>query len=145
MRPHRQIRTCIQGTWISARPHSFESTTARRIHCHVLHGSVSINSSLIQLLCFWALSIVLVLFKTQRPYLLTCPEMWTSSIDWGQLSRFHMKTETQPSLRNVVCFKLKTERWIVSRNTITVLIQHRHKHLDLSSLIVLVMTFADGQ
>jgi hypothetical protein len=33
-----------------------------------------------------------------------CPEM-TSSIDWAQLSRFHLKTETESSLRNIVCFK----------------------------------------
>jgi hypothetical protein len=29
----------------------------------------------------------------------------TSSIDWAQLSRFYLKTETQSSLRNDVCFK----------------------------------------
>jgi hypothetical protein len=28
----------------------------------------------------------------------------TSSIDWDQLSMFHLKTETESSLRNVVCF-----------------------------------------
>jgi hypothetical protein len=31
-----------------------------------------------------------------------CPEMGTRSIDWGQLSRFYLKTETESSLRNVV-------------------------------------------
>jgi hypothetical protein len=31
-----------------------------------------------------------------------CPEMGTSSIDWAQLSRFHLKTETECSFRNVV-------------------------------------------
>jgi hypothetical protein len=30
------------------------------------------------------------------------PEIRTSSIDWAQLSRFHLKTETECSLRNVV-------------------------------------------
>jgi hypothetical protein len=30
------------------------------------------------------------------------PEIWTSSIDWAQLSRFHLKMETEPSVRNVV-------------------------------------------
>jgi hypothetical protein len=32
----------------------------------------------------------------------TCLEVGTSSIDWTQLSRFHLKTETESSLRNVV-------------------------------------------
>jgi hypothetical protein len=30
------------------------------------------------------------------------PEIRTSSIDWAQLSMFYLKTETEPSLRNVV-------------------------------------------
>jgi hypothetical protein len=29
----------------------------------------------------------------------------TSSIDWAQLSRFHLKMERESSLRNVMCFK----------------------------------------
>jgi hypothetical protein len=53
-------------------------------------------------------------FKTQRvggwtlplssgsPYLRSGPEIGTSSIDWAQLSRFYLKTETESSLRNVV-------------------------------------------
>jgi hypothetical protein len=36
---------------------------------------------------------------------LWCLEIGTSSINWAQLSRFHLKTETEPSLQNVVlCF-----------------------------------------
>jgi hypothetical protein len=31
-----------------------------------------------------------------------CPEIETSSIDWAQLSRFYLKTETESSLRNVL-------------------------------------------
>jgi hypothetical protein len=31
-----------------------------------------------------------------------CPEIGTSSIDWAQLSRFHLKTETESSFGNVV-------------------------------------------
>jgi hypothetical protein len=31
-----------------------------------------------------------------------CPEIGTSSIDWAQWSRFHLKTERESSLRNVV-------------------------------------------
>jgi hypothetical protein len=38
----------------------------------------------------------------------TCPEIGTSSIDWAQLSRFHLKTEWESSLRNVV-LKYKQE------------------------------------
>jgi hypothetical protein len=33
------------------------------------------------------------------------PEIWTSSIEWAQLSRFHLKTETESSPRNIVSFK----------------------------------------
>jgi hypothetical protein len=32
----------------------------------------------------------------------TCPEIGTSSIDWAHQNRFHLKTETESSLRNVV-------------------------------------------
>jgi hypothetical protein len=41
------------------------------------------------------------------------------SIDWAQLSRFYLKTETKSSLRNVV-FEIKTGRWIMSTNIIFV-------------------------
>jgi hypothetical protein len=34
-----------------------------------------------------------------------CPEIGTSSIDWAQLSRFHLKGETDSSFRKLVCFK----------------------------------------
>jgi hypothetical protein len=47
-----------------------------------------------------------------------CLEIGNSSIDWLQLNRLHLKTETEFSLRNVV-FKIKTGRWIMSRNTIS--------------------------
>jgi hypothetical protein len=30
------------------------------------------------------------------------PEIGTSSIDWAQLSRFHLRTETESSLRTAV-------------------------------------------
>jgi hypothetical protein len=35
-----------------------------------------------------------------------CPEIGTSSIDWVQLSRFHLKTETESSLRNAVFWNI---------------------------------------
>jgi hypothetical protein len=31
-----------------------------------------------------------------------CQEIGTSSVDWAQLTRFHLKTDTESSLRNVV-------------------------------------------
>jgi hypothetical protein len=34
-----------------------------------------------------------------------CPEIGTSSIDKAQLSRFHLKMETESSCRNAVCFQ----------------------------------------
>jgi hypothetical protein len=33
------------------------------------------------------------------------PEIESNSVDWAQLSSFHLKTETESSLRNVVSFK----------------------------------------
>jgi hypothetical protein len=30
-------------------------------------------------------------------------EIGTNSIDWAQLSRFYLKTETESSIRNAVC------------------------------------------
>jgi hypothetical protein len=41
------------------------------------------------------------------------------SLDWALLSRFHMKTEAESGLRNVV-FCIKIERRVMSRNTIIV-------------------------
>jgi hypothetical protein len=35
-----------------------------------------------------------------------CPEIGTSSIDWVQLSRFYLKTETESGLRNAVFWKI---------------------------------------
>jgi hypothetical protein len=32
-------------------------------------------------------------------------EIGTSCVHWVQLSRFHLKTETESSLQNVVCLK----------------------------------------
>jgi hypothetical protein len=37
-----------------------------------------------------------------------CPEIWTSSIDWAQLSRLYLKMETESSLRNVVFCNINT-------------------------------------
>jgi hypothetical protein len=48
---------------------------------------------------------VLGLYTISR-YWYRCPEIGTSCIDWAQLSRFYLKTETESSLGNVV-FKYK--------------------------------------
>jgi hypothetical protein len=49
-----------------------------------------------------------VLFDLCTPYWSwhSCPEIGSSSIDWAQLSRFYLKTETESSLRNVVFWKI---------------------------------------
>jgi hypothetical protein len=39
---------------------------------------------------------------TQSRGLHRCPQIGTSTIDWAQLSRFYLKTETESSLQNVV-------------------------------------------
>jgi hypothetical protein len=36
------------------------------------------------------------------------PKTRSSSIDWAQLSRFHLKTETESCLRNIVLNKNRT-------------------------------------
>jgi hypothetical protein len=36
---------------------------------------------------------------------LSVPVSGCSSIDWAQLSSFHLKTETEFIFRNAVCFK----------------------------------------
>jgi hypothetical protein len=73
-----------------------------------------------------------------------CPEKGTISIDWVQLSRFCLKTETDSSLRNVLfrnmnrtVFSIKTVRWIITRNIIFVLMYNRHKFLDFKKLSLL--------
>jgi predicted membrane protein len=88
----------------------------------------------VQILRFWTLSIVLsfskntVLFIFQNTTfrkldsvsvfrlnlfswaqsieLVPGPEIGTSSIDWAQLCRFYLKTETEFSLRNVMFWKI---------------------------------------
>jgi hypothetical protein len=42
----------------------------------------------------------------------TSPEIGISSIDWSQLNRFYLKTETESSLRNVVIWKKKQEGFL---------------------------------
>jgi hypothetical protein len=51
------------------------------------------------------------------------------TVSWAQLSRFHLKTDKQISLRNVE-FKIKYRRWILSRIVKVVLIYHPHKPID---------------
>jgi hypothetical protein len=72
---------------------------------------------IVRILCCWTSSIVLslskniVLFISQNTTFrrldsVSGPEIGTSSIDWAQLSRFYLKTETGCSLRNVVFWKI---------------------------------------
>jgi hypothetical protein len=46
------------------------------------------------LCCAWLVYPIFMLYR--------CSEIEGSSIDWAQLSRFHLKTETESSLRNFV-------------------------------------------
>jgi hypothetical protein len=83
---------------------------------------------LVQILCFWTLSIALSLSKNTVLFIFQNitfrrldsvsvfrwnPFIWTnsmeiesSSIDWVQLSKFYLKTEAESSLRNVVWWKI---------------------------------------
>jgi hypothetical protein len=71
-----------------------------------------------------------------KPFLRT--EIETSFVDWAQLSRFYLKTETESSLRNVMfcninitVFLDKDKTMANVQNIIFVLMSHRHKLLDL--------------
>jgi hypothetical protein len=66
-----------------------------------------------------------------------CPEKGTSSTDWAQLIRFHLKTETEFGLRNSVLNN--KGRWIMSKNIVILLIYLSHKILD--SISDMVNTF----
>jgi hypothetical protein len=85
------------------------------------------DGSLIKFYCVWTLSTVLFLLKNPQRFgdwimspssggTYSGPEIGTSSIDWAQLSRCHLKTETESSLRNVVGFLVKTRPWVMSRH-----------------------------
>jgi hypothetical protein len=69
---------------------------------------------------------VLFLDIAHRPMFLfylkcTTFRIGTSSTDWVQSSRLHLRMETESSLRNVVYLNKQTWWWITSRNTIIVL------------------------
>jgi hypothetical protein len=49
----------------------------------------------------WSI-ITIIMFLEIIHYPSISPEIGTNSIDWAQLSRFYLKTETESSLRNVV-------------------------------------------
>jgi hypothetical protein len=53
-----------------------------------------------------------------------CPEIGTSSVDWVQLSRFYLKTETESSLRNVVFWKISRTVFLDKDRTMDNVQQH---------------------
>jgi hypothetical protein len=57
-------------------------------------------------------------------------EIGISSINWAQLSRFYLKTETECSLQNVVFLNIN-RMMDMSRNIIFALMYYSHKLLDL--------------
>jgi hypothetical protein len=70
-----------------------------------------------------------------------CPEIGTSSIDWAQLSRFYLKTETEYSLRNVVLWKINKTVFLDKDRTMDNV--QKHNICTTSSLLstVLVRSF----
>jgi hypothetical protein len=64
---------------------------------------------------FWTLYIVLPLSKNTVLFTLQSTTLGTITVDWTQISRFYLKTETESSLRNGCNI---TGRWIMSRNNI---------------------------
>jgi hypothetical protein len=85
----------------------------------------------IKLLRFCTLSMVLFLFKTRISA--------TSPIDWAQLSRFHLKTESESSPRKVVCFNKNRAMVYVQKhdNCVNIPSSRTSKHLCLLNIITL--------
>jgi hypothetical protein len=78
---------------------------------------------------WYIIKIVVFLDIINRPVFISNTQRfgdWTSSNDWAQLSRFHLKVETESSLRNVV-FEIKTGRSII------VIIWHRQEMLTVQN------------
>jgi hypothetical protein len=46
-----------------------------------------------------------------------CPKIGTSSIDWGQLSRFYLKMKTESSLRKVMFWNMKRTVFLDKKRT----------------------------
>jgi hypothetical protein len=69
------------------------------------------------ILCFWILSIAMFYFLNTQGFgdWILFPQRGTSSLDWVQLSRFH----------------LKTGQWIISRRTIIIGIVERLSFNDI--------------
>jgi hypothetical protein len=73
----------------------------------------------------------------------TYPEIGTSCIDWAQLNRFYLKTETESSLRNVLFRKIKRTVFLDKDRTMANVQKHnicsnyhRHKLLDLNHSLI---------
>jgi hypothetical protein len=66
---------------------------------------------------------VLVLY-TESWYWHRCPEIGTSSIDWAQLRKFYLKTETECSLRNVVFCNINRTLFLDKYRTMDNVLKH---------------------
>jgi conjugal transfer/entry exclusion protein len=64
-----------------------------------------------------------------------CLRRQTSSTYWAQLSMFHLKTEAESSLRNIL-FQMKDRTMDMPRTVLVVLLYHRHKPIDLIYLYI---------
>jgi hypothetical protein len=88
---------------------------------HVRYQDLKVcdDGILLRFLCFWMLLIFVFLFQTHN-----VSEIGTSSIEWAQLSRFHLKTETEPS----------SETLCVSNKNMTM--DNNQKHSNCMSVII---------
>jgi hypothetical protein len=72
------------------------------------------------------------------------PEIRTSSIDWAQLNRFHLKTETESSLRNVVFWKINRMVFLGKDRTMGNVQKHNIcTHRPASSNSICILQFVD--
>jgi hypothetical protein len=134
---------------------SYALSWVSRMQSTPLHITTS-TSPLIQILCFWTLSIILFLPKntvlsifrnnvSETGFCLRLQVKYTklgpidraspylpSSIDWAQLSRYYLKTETESSLRNIVFWDYKQECVLDENSTMDNVQKHIYTNVSSS-------------
>jgi hypothetical protein len=94
------ISTTIEFLYIINYPAFLFKTKFRRLDSCAWHFVMFVFTPADSLCCVWFICPALCWFQ--------CSEIGTSSIDWAQLSKFYLKTETEPSVRNDVFWKIRT-------------------------------------
>jgi hypothetical protein len=111
----------FESWWWRTKPVE-QTKTLQILWCWTLSIFLSLSKNTIlfifQNITFWRLGSVSV-FRTGPG-----PVMGTSSIDWAQLSMFYLKTETEPSLRNLAFWKINRAVFLDKDRTMDNVQQH---------------------